>query len=106
MYSSSRVTLRCRADPTMRLRRRDRRGSTGVNSIEPCQNFGGPRRFSVGVDLAFEALNQLASECRSLFLRESESFCQELLRIHKKNVSMVPTITGAPLVIPRPSTLG
>jgi len=61
-------------DATPRLRPWNRRGRTGVDSIEPCANLGRPRRFSVGVYFAFETLNQLASERGSLFVRKSKSF--------------------------------
>ena len=81
-YSSSRVTAGCRVDATTRLRPWNRRGRTGVDSIEPRANLGRPRRFSVGVYFAFETLNQLACECGSLFVRESKSFDQELLGVH------------------------
>jgi hypothetical protein len=81
-YSSSRVTAGCGVDATTRLRPWNCRGGTGVDSIEPCPNLGRPRRFSVGVYFAFEALNQLASECGSLLVRKPKSFHQELLGIH------------------------
>ena len=81
-YSSSRVTAGCRVDATTRLRPWNRRGGTGVDSIEACANLGRPRRFSVGVYFAFKTLNQLARECGSLFVRESKSFYQELFGIH------------------------
>lgn len=95
MNSSSLVTLRCGVDPATRLRRRDRRGGTGVDSIEPSANLGRPRRFSIGVHLAVEAPNQLASEYGPLFLRESESFYQELRRIHARTVTRFRKATTA-----------
>src|SRR5437867_1582903 len=88
-YSSSRVTAGCRVDATTRLRPWNCRGRTGINSIEPCANLGRPRRFSVGVYFAFEALNQLASECGSLFVRKSKSFYQELLGVHKGTLWLI-----------------
>jgi hypothetical protein len=81
IYSSSRVTAGC-MDATTRLRPGNRRGRTGVDSIEPRANLGRPRRFSVGVSFAFETLNQLARERGSLFIRKSKSFYQELLGVH------------------------
>ncbi len=78
-YSSSRVTAGCRVDATTRLRPWNCRGSAAVDSTEPRANLGRPSRFSVGVHFAFETLNQLARECRSLFVRKSKSFYQDLL---------------------------
>jgi len=76
-------------DATTRLRPWNGRGRTGVDSIEPRANLGRPRRFSVGVYFAFEALNQLASECGSLFVRESKRFYQELLGVHKGTLWLI-----------------
>jgi hypothetical protein len=84
-YSSSRVTAGCGVDATTRFRPWNCHGGTGVDSIEPCPNLGRPRRFSVGVHFAFEALNQLASEGGALFVRKSKSFYQELLDVHTRH---------------------
>ena len=88
-YSSSRVTAGCRVDATTRLRPGNRRGGTGVDSIEPCANLGRPRRFRVGVYFAFETLNQLARERGSLFVRKSKRFYQELLGIHSGTLWLI-----------------
>jgi len=44
------------------------RSAARVHSFEPGPNLGGPCRFSVGVDLALETLNQLARKGGSLFV--------------------------------------
>lgn len=88
-YSSSRVTAGCRVDAPTRLRPWNRRGRTGVDSIEPCANLGRPRRFSVGVYFAFETLNQLARERGSFFVRKSKSFYQDLLGIHSGTLWLI-----------------
>jgi hypothetical protein len=52
------------------------RGVAGVDSIETRANLRRLCRFRVRVDLAFETLNQFASECGSLFVREPKRFSQ------------------------------
>src|SRR5262249_15573998 len=86
-YSSLRATAGSRVDATTRLRPWNRRGCAGVDSIEPCTNLGGPRRFRVGVYLGLETLNQLASEGGSFFVRESNGFHQVLLGVHTTRVA-------------------
>jgi hypothetical protein len=56
------TTAGCRVDATTRFRPRNRRGSAGVEPIEQLANLYGPGRFSVGIDLGFETLDQFASE--------------------------------------------
>jgi len=86
-YSSSRVTAGCRVDATTRLRPWNRRGGTGVDSIEPGANLSRPGGLSVGVYFAFETLNQLTSKGGSLFVRKSKRFDQELLSVHAKTLA-------------------
>lgn len=81
-YSSSRVTAGCRVDATACIRPGNGRGGSRVDAIEPRTNLGGPRRLGVGVHLAFEALNQLAGERGSLFVRQSKCFDEELFGVH------------------------
>jgi hypothetical protein len=50
------------------------RGVPGVDSIETRANLRRPCRFGVRVDFAFETLNQLTSECGSLFVGEPKRF--------------------------------
>jgi hypothetical protein len=69
-------------DATACLRPGNARGGSRVDAIEPRTNLGGPRRLGVGVHLAFEALNQLAGERGSLFVRQSKCFDEELFGVH------------------------
>jgi hypothetical protein len=52
----------------------------------PRVDFGGPRRFGVGVNLGVKALNQLASQSRSLLWRELQGRIQQLSRIHTQRL--------------------
>ena len=74
-------------DATACLRPGNGRGGSRVDAIEPRTNLGGPRRLGVGVDVAFEALNQLAGERGPLFVRQSKCFDEELLGVHMDNIS-------------------
>jgi hypothetical protein len=66
---------------------REGRGSPRVDAIKSRTNLCGPRRFGVGVDLAFEALDQLAGERGPLFVRQSKRFDEELFGIHTNTLA-------------------
>jgi hypothetical protein len=70
-----------------RLRPWNRRGGARVDTFESRANLVRPCRFSVGVHVGVETLNQFASERGSLLIRESKRFDQELLGIDTEMVN-------------------
>ena len=48
--------------------------------------LGRPRGLGIGVNLGIEALNELASQSRSLFRREPQCRIQQLPRIHTERL--------------------
>jgi hypothetical protein len=77
-----RVTAHGGVNAAARLRPRNRRRGSRIDSIEARSDFGGPRSLGVGIYFGIEALNELACKGGPFVGRKPQCFNEQLLRIH------------------------
>jgi len=79
-----------RVNSAPRLRPCDGLGPTGVDSLEPGPDLGGPRGLRVGVDVGLETLNQLASESGPFLIGKPKRLDEQLSGVHDQDYHVIP----------------